>query len=68
MALIKHHRFDISQGVIVGAVNLGVQHIAEYFRGHHHDARFPIDAEITGQQANILSTKLAAKIAQFLVR
>ena len=66
VALIEHHRFHISQGIVM-LIRLGVEHVAEDLRGHHHDGGLAIHAEVTGHQTHVLRAELIAEIAQFLI-
>jgi hypothetical protein len=67
VALIEHHRLHAFERVVIGVVDLRVEHVAEDLGGHHHHLGLPIEAEITGEQAHPLSAELLAKIAQLLV-
>ena len=66
VALIKHHRFNICQRII-RFVRFGVKHVAEDFRGHHHDRSVSVHTEVAGHQTDFLVTELLAKITQLLV-
>ena len=68
VALIEHHGLDISQGIIAFAIDLRIQHVAEDLGGHHHDPGLAVEAQVTGEQADIVIAELVAEIAQLLIR
>ncbi len=67
VALVQHHRLHPRQGVVVGVVDLRVEHVAEDLRGHHHHLGLPVQAEIAGEQAHPLGPELLAEIPKLLV-
>ena len=44
-----------------------VEHIAQYFGGHHHDVRLGIDRGVTGEQAYLIRAVYAYQIMVFLI-
>ena len=66
VALVQHHGFHIRQWIVM-LIRLGVKHVPEDFRGHHHDRGFAIDAEIACHQADVLGAELLAEITKLLI-
>ena len=41
-----------------------IQHVAQHLSGHHHDIRFGIDGDVTGEQSDLI---LAVRVDQVMV-
>ena len=67
MTLIEDDRLDPFEWVVVGMVDLRVEHVAEDLGGHHHHLGLAVEAEIAREQAYPFGAELLAEITQLLV-